>query len=111
MPAVGVVLDPRLGLRAEDVVRTWNNDPDGRRAGAASIPDVHEARDFSPAADAVQIVIDLVVGIGGAGLYDMIKIVIGRLRAGSTDVEVVELDAGNDDRPVLGVTERADTPR
>lgn len=88
MSSVGIVLDPRLGLRSDDVVLAWNEDAEGRRIGVASVPPHEEAIDFSPTIDTIQVVVDLAVGVGGSAVYDLIKIAVARVLPGAESVEV-----------------------
>lgn len=74
-----VALDPELGVSPQEFTQAWNETPaclEAAHAGLASIN--RDAYDPGLLAVALTIAGDLLVGIAGAALYDLIRLALAK---------------------------------
>jgi hypothetical protein len=91
-----VALDPALGLSPQEFIQAWNDTPDCRQAAQASLSrPPGGSYDPTLLVPLLAIAGDLMVGIAGAILYDLIKLALAKrgLRQ-PPQVEQVELPDG-----------------
>ena len=72
-----IVISPKLGLSHEDFAEVWNTTPECRKSGQAEVYQPTETGFPMLGVDAV--VMTVVLGATGSAVYDLIKVVIGRL--------------------------------
>ncbi|MGW8375333.1 hypothetical protein [Streptomyces sp. ODS28] len=91
-----LLLDPQLNDAAKDFVAAWAADERSRAMGVASVTDSESKSDYGPGADLAQVAVDFSVGIGASGAFEMIKLLLRKVRPG-TQVLVVDEDTTDDD--------------
>jgi hypothetical protein len=94
---IQVALDPVLGVSPQEFTRAWNETPECRQSAQAGL--VNLGRDsYDPTLITIVLTIaaDLMVGVAGAALYDLIKLALARRGVHQpTQVEQHELPDGS----------------
>lgn len=104
MPRVALEFDPRLDVDPDEFVRAWNGASDAQAAGVATPISEDEPVVFGDP-NVVSVFVDLVVGVSGAALYDLLGNVVRRMRPGQRAPKVTEQDsAGGEGPPVVRIS-------